>query len=783
MTAKISDTLTGTIGLATNGGTGDPRSTNQTLGEGWTRKGIALDLAYVDWKPAESFGMSFGKMPQPWYKVSGYFFDNDINPEGIAARFGTGPFFANAYGMWLSERSSASDATLFGGQLGMTGQLGGVKLTGALGYFDVGSVEGEITTLSDSIPCTNNTAFFNGPQGNSTTTDVLGCRLLVNDYDMVEALAQAEMTIANQPLQLWAQFIQNNEADDLDTGWLAGFNWGKASNPRSWEFGYAYGAIEKDAQFGQFVDSDFGGGVTDVDGSIFKLGYAPAKNWVLNGTYFMNDRFVDAPGATERSSTATRSTSTGSSEAALSRNCHKAAITLRRIQGAERPMKAISLLTTATLALVGLALAPKADAQVIKIDGSSTVYPITEAVAEEFQKAKRGKIRVTVGISGTGGGFKKFCRGETDIQTHRGRSRRRRWKHAGRPGIEYIELPIAFDALTVVVNPQNNWVTQLTVEELKKMWEPAAQGKITTWNQIRPKWPNEPLNAVRAGLRLGDLRLLHRGHRRQGEGEPRRLHRQRRRQRARAGRRRQQGRARLLRLRLLRSRTRQAEGGADRQQGRQGGRAVARQRRERQLQPALAADVHLRQPRSRAEARGQRVRRVSISTRACALVEEVKYVPLPEAGLRVAAEALREGKTGTGFGGVPEVGADGRRAARARSASSDGLPGRARRPTMTRAWREVRRSGHIHGESQFPAAGTSAGFTTARSRDRVIEMLPAGGRARRRFTTLGIVVVLVGVAAVLRARVAARIPHRHDVDAALRGRRATASCRWSRARW
>lgn len=301
LTAKISDTLTGTIGLATNGGNGDPRSTNQTLGEGWTRKGIALDLAYVDWKPVESFGMSFGKMPQPWYKVSGYFFDNDINPEGIAARFGTGPFFANAYGMWLSERSSASDATLFGGQLGMTGQLGGVKLTGALGYFDVGSVRGEITTLSDSIPCTNNTAFFNGPQGNSTTTDALGCRLLVNDYDMVEALAQAEMTIANQPLQLWAQFIQNNEADDLDTGWLAGFNWGKASNPRSWEFGYAYGAIEKDAQFGQFVDSDFGGGVTDVDGSIFKLGYAPAKNWVLNGTYFLNDRFVDAPGATERS--------------------------------------------------------------------------------------------------------------------------------------------------------------------------------------------------------------------------------------------------------------------------------------------------------------------------------------------------------------------------------------------------------------------------------------------------------------------------------------------------
>lgn len=300
MTAKINDTLTGTIGLATNGGNGDPRSTNQTLGDGWTRKGIALDLAHVDWKPAGSFGMSFGKMPQPWYKVSGYFFDNDINPEGIAARYATGPFFANAYGMWLSERSTARDASLFGGQLGLTGQLGGVKLTGALGYFDVGAVQDEITTLSTTTPCTNNGAFFGGPQGNTTYTDTLGCRRLLNDYNMIEALAQAELTVASQPLQVFAQFIQNNEADDLDTGWMAGFNWGKASNPRSFEFGYAYGVMEKDAQFGQFVDSDFGGGVTDVDGSIFKVGYAPAKNWLLNGTYFMNNRFIDAPGATER---------------------------------------------------------------------------------------------------------------------------------------------------------------------------------------------------------------------------------------------------------------------------------------------------------------------------------------------------------------------------------------------------------------------------------------------------------------------------------------------------
>jgi regulator of replication initiation timing len=300
MTAKINDTLAGTIGFATNGGNNDPRSTNQTLGEGWTRKGIALDLAYVDWKPTESFGMSFGKMPQPWYKVSGFFFDGDITPEGISARYATGPFFANAYGMWLSERSSANDATLLGGQAGLTGQVGAVKLTGAVGYFDVGSVEGEITTANTTLGCSNNTAFFGGAQGNTTIANGAGCSTLANDFNMIEALAQAELTVANQPLQVYAQFIQNAEVDDLDTGWMAGFNWGKASSPRSFEFGYAYGVMEKDAQFGQFVDSDFGGGVTDADGSIFKIGYAPAKNWVLNGTYYMNTRFVDAPGAEEQ---------------------------------------------------------------------------------------------------------------------------------------------------------------------------------------------------------------------------------------------------------------------------------------------------------------------------------------------------------------------------------------------------------------------------------------------------------------------------------------------------
>ena len=180
------------------------------------------------------------------------------------------------------------------------------------------------------------------------------------------------------------------------------------------------------------------------------------------------------------------------------------------------------------LSFVAAALAATpvfAQAQIVKIDGSSTVFPVTEAVAEDFQKAKKQQVKVTVGISGTGGGFKKFCRGETDISNASRPILKAEMADCQKAGIEYIELPVAFDALTVVVNPKNTFIKQLTVAELKKMWEPAAQGKVTHWNQVNPAWPDQPIKLFGAGRRLGHLRLLHRGGRRQGQGHARRLHR------------------------------------------------------------------------------------------------------------------------------------------------------------------------------------------------------------------------------------------------------------------
>jgi phosphate transport system substrate-binding protein len=163
----------------------------------------------------------------------------------------------------------------------------------------------------------------------------------------------------------------------------------------------------------------------------------------------------------------------------------------------KKPLLAISL-----AALLG-GLPKPALAQIVQVDGSSTVFPITEAVAEEFQKAKKGKVKVTVGIAGTGGGFKKFCRGETDISDASRPILKQEMESCKSAGIEYIELPIAFDALTVIVHPKNDWASPMTVAELKKIWEPAAQGKITNWNQVREKWPNAPLKLFGAGADSG----------------------------------------------------------------------------------------------------------------------------------------------------------------------------------------------------------------------------------------------------------------------------------------
>ena len=162
-----------------------------------------------------------------------------------------------------------------------------------------------------------------------------------------------------------------------------------------------------------------------------------------------------------------------------------------------------SVLTGAFTAVALLGALPAVAQQRITIDGSSSVFPVTEAVAEEFQREAKGKTRVTVGISGTGGGFKKFCRGESDISNASRPILESEMKACRESNVRYIELPVAFDALTVAVSPQNDWAKSMTVAELKKLWEPSAQGKITRWNQIRPEWPNQEIHLYGAGADSG----------------------------------------------------------------------------------------------------------------------------------------------------------------------------------------------------------------------------------------------------------------------------------------
>jgi phosphate transport system substrate-binding protein len=164
-------------------------------------------------------------------------------------------------------------------------------------------------------------------------------------------------------------------------------------------------------------------------------------------------------------------------------------------------IKPLSRVALAAAALC--ASAAPAMAQMVKIDGSSTVFPITEAVAEDFQQSTRGKVRVTVGISGTGGGFKKFCRGEIDISNASRPILKSEMEACKAAGVQYYELPVAYDALTVVINPKNEWAKSMTPAELKKMWEPAAQGKVKTWKQVNPAWPDQPLKLFGPGADSG----------------------------------------------------------------------------------------------------------------------------------------------------------------------------------------------------------------------------------------------------------------------------------------
>jgi phosphate transport system substrate-binding protein len=314
---------------------------------------------------------------------------------------------------------------------------------------------------------------------------------------------------------------------------------------------------------------------------------------------------------------------------------------------------------SASMLLSGLAVAAApqvAQAQsVIKIDGSSTVFPIAEAVAEEFQIARRGQVRVTVGIAGTGGGFKRFCRGETDISNASRPILKEEMDACRAAGIKYMEIPVAFDALTVVVNPGNSFVKTLTVADLKKIWEPAAQGRVTQWNQVRAEWPAENLMLFGPGADSGTFDYFTEA---------------------------VNGKARMIRGDFTASEDDNVlVQGVESNRSALGyfGYAYYAAHKDRlravpivnekgeAVAPSLEAVVAgtyepLSRPlfiyvRDSAAARPEVQEFVKFQlTEGASLVKEVGYVPLPERAYQLALRHFTDRKLGTVFGGVPEVG-------------------------------------------------------------------------------------------------------------------------------
>lgn len=278
---RVTDDLDAVLGLASGGS--DPRSTNQTLTNANSTKDLGLDLAYFDWRAFAGSHVLGGKMKYPTWRPGSLFIDGDINPEGLAFSYAaTSGFFANARGFWITERSLDDDSMQYGFQAGWRGDFdSGLSLTAALSYDDFVEVQGRQPFFTVSGL---SSAFGNSldPDGN-----------LLYDFNVVEGAIELAMDVAGRPLLLYAQLAQNTEADDFDTAYHAGFTWGKAANPGSWELGYSYARIEKDALFGQLIDSDFGGGVTDSRGHLLKAGYAITKNWTANLTVFINEINVD----------------------------------------------------------------------------------------------------------------------------------------------------------------------------------------------------------------------------------------------------------------------------------------------------------------------------------------------------------------------------------------------------------------------------------------------------------------------------------------------------------
>ncbi len=279
-TTEINDRLN--VGFRLVSGGDNPTSANQTLDGAFTTKDFLLDQAFFDYKLTDQLNLLGGKFSHPIYKPgkTQILWDNDAIPEGMALKFAHDGWKGNLFGYAVEENSSADDVLLFGGQLNKTFALSDSNaLIAGVSYYDYQDLQG-------SAPL-----FDGNARGN--TLDSNG--LIANDFNIFEASLEYKTKFINQPLSVFGTYVENTEADDLNSGYAVGFDLGKVTDPGTWHLNYSYMDIDADAVYALFNDSNFGNGNTDTKGHVLRGGYGLFKNTSLIFAYFSNEARKDQP--------------------------------------------------------------------------------------------------------------------------------------------------------------------------------------------------------------------------------------------------------------------------------------------------------------------------------------------------------------------------------------------------------------------------------------------------------------------------------------------------------
>jgi Putative porin len=272
LVAKLPNNVAVGVGVASGGE--DPVSSNQTLGGGGSTKDLRLDLAYFNWRATEALYLQAGKFKNPLFKPqkSALLWDGDWRPEGLSAGWNSGPVFATFFGNWLeSDTREDNDAFAWGVQGGTKFNIGDARLTTALGYFD--------------FPTAGNEPYFDDDFfGNSSVDGVY-----LYNYEMVELAADLSFNLSDLPLSIFGNYVNNQDADEFDTGWLLGAKLGKAKGSGTWQIAYQYQDLEADAVLGLLSDSDFAGGGTDGKGHRLSGAYGINRAWNIGFTWFIDN--------------------------------------------------------------------------------------------------------------------------------------------------------------------------------------------------------------------------------------------------------------------------------------------------------------------------------------------------------------------------------------------------------------------------------------------------------------------------------------------------------------